>query len=151
MSTYIVSESGVSKPNINWNGDLFKEISIRFADGQSAIWFTKETTPLPQPGSQLEGELVPDSRNPGVLKFKKAKQGGGSFGGGGSSNGPHLFRNPRRRSMTREENYFGMNEKEQEHDWEEEQWADWEKADTDVPFQQWRHECYTDAWDMREK
>jgi len=52
--------------------------------------------------------------------------------------------------MSREEDYWGRTEPEREHDWEEEQFANWEKADTDVPFETWRHDMLCDAWDMRE-
>jgi hypothetical protein len=48
-----------------------------------AEWYTKATTPLPQPGSQLEGEIQPSQYG---RKFKKAASGfGGGRAGGGRS------------------------------------------------------------------
>jgi len=52
--------------------------------------------------------------------------------------------------MTEQWEQEGMTEVEWEADQEESQWAAWEKADTDVPFETWRHDMLCDAWDMRE-
>lgn len=51
------------------------------AETTKAEWYTKGTTPLPQPGSQLEGELHPSQYG---LKFKKTPVGGPPRAGGRS-------------------------------------------------------------------
>ena len=46
---------------------------------EEAAWFTKDTMPLPAPGSTLTGEIEPGPYGP---KFKKAGGAGGGGGGG---------------------------------------------------------------------
>jgi len=54
--------------------------------------------------------------------------------------------------MTEEWERLGFSsEAEQDYDQEESAWAQWEKEETDLPFQEWRHDMLCDAWDMREK
>lgn len=47
------------------------------AETTGAEWFTKASTPLPQPGSTLEGEISPSQYG---MKFRKAQQGAGGGG-----------------------------------------------------------------------
>ena len=82
MSTFTVQAAAQKKEVPGQHGPM-QVIALTLDDGtgepKAAEWFTKATTPLPQAGSTLEGDLTKDP-NYG-WKFKRAQQNGGGFRG----------------------------------------------------------------------
>ena len=78
-----------------------KDLALTLRDGQDiehqASWFTKQTTPVPEIGSTIEGELEPGRFG---LKFKKA--GGFAGGGGGFARAPQDDHPVRRAGIVRQ-------------------------------------------------
>ena len=82
MPTLTVASANVKpgKENVQTQHGAKKVIVLQLKDGdelKQAEWFTNATTPLPAPGSTLDGELEAGQYG---LRFKKAQQQGG-FGG----------------------------------------------------------------------
>ena len=83
MPTFTVQAASHKKDVEGKNGPMkVLNLTLVEADGsvKAAEWFTKATTPIPQQGEKLEGELQAGQYG---LSFKKAQQGGGWGGGGG--------------------------------------------------------------------
>lgn len=79
MPTYTVKQATKKKDVQGQHGPM-KVVTLQLSgpDGdQTAEWFTKDQTPLPDAGSQIEGTVEPSEYG---LKFKKAA---GAFTGGG--------------------------------------------------------------------
>ena len=79
-ATYTVKTAEQVRTKSTDHGEM-QVVKLTLDDGKDTVnaeWFTKITTPLPAPGSQIAGEL---SDSPYGRKFKKAAAGG--FGGGG--------------------------------------------------------------------
>jgi hypothetical protein len=86
MPTYTVTGSIQKKDLPDAQNGPAQVIGLNLQDQQgmaiNAEWFTKATTPLPGPGSQIEGTIEESPYGP---KFKKASAG---FGGGGGARSP---------------------------------------------------------------
>lgn len=85
MPNYVV-QSAIQKKTLDGKHGPMQVISLVLQEyGQStsvnAEWFTKASTPLPEAGSQLEGEVKPGQYG---NDFKKAATGFGGGGGGRS-------------------------------------------------------------------
>lgn len=81
MSTFTVASAAKKKDVPGQHGPM-QVIALTLDDGtgepKAAEWFTKATTPLPQAGSTLEGELTKDPQF--GWKFKRAQnQNGAGF------------------------------------------------------------------------
>jgi hypothetical protein len=81
MTAFTVTQAAQKKTLDGKHGPM-QVISLALqeygAEPVTAEWFTKAETPIPQPGSKLEGDVSPSEYG---LKFKKAQAGG--FNGGG--------------------------------------------------------------------
>lgn len=86
MTAFIVKQAAQKKTVEGQHGPMqvidlvLQEYGV--AETTAAEWFTKAVTPLPTPGSQLEGEITPSQYG---LRFKKAPAGGFTAGRGGRS------------------------------------------------------------------
>lgn len=82
---YTIKAASVKRelPDGKFGPAIVYNLSLEGEDGKGATadWFTKTSTPAPQVGDKLEGDVVPNKFGNG-FDFKKA-QAGGAFGGGG--------------------------------------------------------------------
>lgn len=78
MTAFTVKAASKKKDVDGKHGPM-QVIALTFDDGTQAEWFTKASTPVPAPGSTLDGELEDGQYG---KKFKKAFAGGGGGRGG---------------------------------------------------------------------